>query len=674
MSSSATATKASLSKTNTGSVDLKAKVDAPQSKRPISEIENEITSNKIEMLDLSGRWTEEGDSNIQTEMFRIGETLKKNTSVKRLILSQNKIGDAGAKCIAEVLKVNSRIIQLDLVNNDVGDEGAKFLSLALETNRSVLMLNLAFNKIGNEGAKALNQMLLQRLVPFQGVILTGNRFDEEQAKFLYQTLNIKHQQSILNMLYVFRMPFVSPEFPKKYRIVGGLKGDALAKKLAESPNLFLTSSPPNNSGIGVGKAPYGSLMEHHDFSHYSRHFPEIDCRKLVEDALVSFYKTKQTKDKQASFRFAYIDAEEFFPSLVSIVKLALAGDRGNLFYMDLIDETSFGDHALFIRGRNRILGFFEFMALLHRMGIRVELNPQKVSERLDYNLGNNITATSFGSRQELAVQNFAFTSYKNLFPETISNPLATVSITLYDSMASYWSSLWTNRVSPDAILDIHSSRTDTYLEKLKETVQNGTRLFLLYQVCGAVHASADVASDATTVANAAAIVTPSSTASVASTIAVEKASKDQSAAHPVGVLDGFKVHFEVLEKMKGQWTEKQKPVIFSSDYVSEEKRQAEAQAAHNKSSKIDPFTADNSYGLTASVAGQKPKLITPYLDSKLDGAIANSTTNTAVAASVITTVTVATAQTPATNSAVVSAPSSSASAPLNSTTSIRPTS
>ena len=77
------------------------------------------------------------------------------SSVKVLLLRNNKISCDGAKAIAEFLKTNQSVECLDLSDNDIGDDGAKALAEAIKVNKTLKDLDLFHNAIADDGGKAI---------------------------------------------------------------------------------------------------------------------------------------------------------------------------------------------------------------------------------------------------------------------------------------------------------------------------------------------------------------------------------------------------------------------------------------------------------------------------------------------------------------------------------------
>jgi hypothetical protein len=81
--------------------------------------------------------------------------LEQSSSLQELVVSDNHIGDEGAKMLAAALSQNSSLLELNLNGNEIGDQGAKALGAALAQNVSLTTLYLAWNQIGPEGEIAL---------------------------------------------------------------------------------------------------------------------------------------------------------------------------------------------------------------------------------------------------------------------------------------------------------------------------------------------------------------------------------------------------------------------------------------------------------------------------------------------------------------------------------------
>jgi Ran GTPase-activating protein (RanGAP) involved in mRNA processing and transport len=64
-------------------------------------------------------------------------------------LSHCGIGDKGAQALAETLKINSSIVTLDLTDNHLTPVGGEYLIKALVGNKTVRVLNLAENRLGH---------------------------------------------------------------------------------------------------------------------------------------------------------------------------------------------------------------------------------------------------------------------------------------------------------------------------------------------------------------------------------------------------------------------------------------------------------------------------------------------------------------------------------------------
>mmetsp|Transcript_16870 Transcript_16870/g.29034 ORF Transcript_16870/g.29034 Transcript_16870/m.29034 type:complete len:310 (-) Transcript_16870:200-1129(-) len=90
----------------------------------------------------------------------ISYSLKYNATLMELSLGNNHIGDEGARHMASSLVVNNCLQMLNLENNSIGPAGTTVIANALEhSNKSLHWLVLSENPIGDEGAKAILQCI-----------------------------------------------------------------------------------------------------------------------------------------------------------------------------------------------------------------------------------------------------------------------------------------------------------------------------------------------------------------------------------------------------------------------------------------------------------------------------------------------------------------------------------
>lgn len=99
------------------------------------------------------------------DLDKLLQALQRNTCLKRLDLSYNKIGDIGAKDLA----ANKILYTLNLGGNRIGDPGAKDLA----ANTTLRVLDMSNNSIGDLGTTALaaNDMLKSLRISGSGISL-----------------------------------------------------------------------------------------------------------------------------------------------------------------------------------------------------------------------------------------------------------------------------------------------------------------------------------------------------------------------------------------------------------------------------------------------------------------------------------------------------------------------
>lgn len=106
-----------------------------------------------DLLDLSNKYMSDADIVSLVNHSQL-------STIKRLYLAGNRIGDRGVECLATVLQDNKALHTLDLTwNKMIGDAGVVALAKGLEMNTSLKKLGLGGNQISNLGASYLAKAL-----------------------------------------------------------------------------------------------------------------------------------------------------------------------------------------------------------------------------------------------------------------------------------------------------------------------------------------------------------------------------------------------------------------------------------------------------------------------------------------------------------------------------------
>jgi Ran GTPase-activating protein (RanGAP) involved in mRNA processing and transport len=111
-----------------------------------------------EELDLSFKGKDAKAVNDEDATYMAKE-LADNSVVTTLLLTSNKIGDAGSAAIATALVQNQTLTTLGLDGNRIGDAGSLAVAAALQNNSSLTSLDLSGNGVNHEGAMALLKVL-----------------------------------------------------------------------------------------------------------------------------------------------------------------------------------------------------------------------------------------------------------------------------------------------------------------------------------------------------------------------------------------------------------------------------------------------------------------------------------------------------------------------------------
>ena len=85
--------------------------------------------------------------------------LKKNCTLTSINLSDNSIGNEGARAIAQSLEKNCTLTSINLSDNSIGNEGAKAIAQALKTNTTLTSMDLSCTQINSNAVIAIRQVL-----------------------------------------------------------------------------------------------------------------------------------------------------------------------------------------------------------------------------------------------------------------------------------------------------------------------------------------------------------------------------------------------------------------------------------------------------------------------------------------------------------------------------------
>ncbi|CAF3717566.1 unnamed protein product [Adineta steineri] len=117
----------------------------------------------------------------------LGEALQNNKVLTILNFSSNRIGDKGAQYLGEALHNNKALTELELCENQIGDKGTQYLGEALKKNTALAKLNLSSNQIGDKGTQYLGEALHNNKTLTE-LFLCSNRIGDKGAQYLGEAL------------------------------------------------------------------------------------------------------------------------------------------------------------------------------------------------------------------------------------------------------------------------------------------------------------------------------------------------------------------------------------------------------------------------------------------------------------------------------------------------------
>ncbi|XP_051491057.1 leucine-rich repeat-containing protein 45 isoform X2 [Apus apus] len=148
----------------------------------------------VKSLDLKG-------NNLRTMGAEaLGKLLRKNKSIRSLILEWNSLGvwEEGFSFFCQGLGANNVLQLLDLRNNQINHQGAGELALALKQNASLQELDLRWNTVGLLGGRALLNCLHSNKT-LKRLELAGNNVPSDILKAVEQAMDHNQdRQTILS--------------------------------------------------------------------------------------------------------------------------------------------------------------------------------------------------------------------------------------------------------------------------------------------------------------------------------------------------------------------------------------------------------------------------------------------------------------------------------------------
>jgi Ran GTPase-activating protein (RanGAP) involved in mRNA processing and transport len=129
---------------------------------------------------------------------RFTAALASNTSLLKINLHCNKIGDEGVRSLCVALKVNNTLRYINLNGNQISKVGAQFLAEALMINALLDNFSLQSNNVGDVGVQRLCAALKVNNT-LRCINLNGNQISKVGAQFLAEALMVN--TSLVNITF-----------------------------------------------------------------------------------------------------------------------------------------------------------------------------------------------------------------------------------------------------------------------------------------------------------------------------------------------------------------------------------------------------------------------------------------------------------------------------------------
>ena len=136
-------------------------------------------------------------SDIDTRIM--ANILRKNNTVTKLNLSQNRITANGAKSISKCINCNSALKEIDVSKNKISNFGLIKMAAAMKRNKTLQSLNVSFNNISDDGAIAISECLKNSNNILQALNLSHNKISDDGAVAISECLEGNNTLQDLNM-------------------------------------------------------------------------------------------------------------------------------------------------------------------------------------------------------------------------------------------------------------------------------------------------------------------------------------------------------------------------------------------------------------------------------------------------------------------------------------------
>lgn len=147
----------------------------------------------VKALDLSGNRI--GNEGVEA----ICKLLKKNDTIEVLYLEDNRITDTECELLADKLRKHESLRELSLSGNRITSKGAKAIATSLRKNKSLEALWLNRNSIRDGGAKMFGTVLRSKNNTLDTLCLEGNKIRERGAKVLAKGVRKNTELKTLNL-------------------------------------------------------------------------------------------------------------------------------------------------------------------------------------------------------------------------------------------------------------------------------------------------------------------------------------------------------------------------------------------------------------------------------------------------------------------------------------------